>query len=371
MYTLKGYLHDKALFLLIGLVALLLIDGALTTSAFPVEAITFVSIVFLGAMVLTLAYDHQHRRRFYNELMRSSSQLPKGYLVADVLDIPDFTEGRLAYEALAKAGKDMADEVATYRLAANAHRDYVEAWVHEVKTPLAAATLIVENGIGGIDPSVRADLTAELERIDGYVEQALYFARSTDVSNDYLIKRVDLLDIVHAALRRNARLLIAAGFTPVIALQDTIVYADSKWMGFILGQVIANAVRYRQSGSRTPGACDDGGHSIEFSSHAVETGRDVREVVLQVHDDGVGIAAGDLPRVFDKGFTGDNGRVRAKSTGMGLFLCKTLCDAMGVGIAATSEPGAGTVISFTFPQSGYHTGVLEKGPFPHEEKHCQ
>jgi signal transduction histidine kinase len=366
-YSLKGYLHDKVLFLIIGLVALFLIDGALLTSTFPVESIAFVSTVFLGAEILVIAYDYQHRRRFYNELMQSSSQLDKGYLIADVLDAPDFMEGRLAYAALAKAGKDMADEVAQYRAAVVGHRDYVEAWVHEIKTPLAAASLIVENGTGGIDPTVRSDLTVELERIDAHVEQALYFARSTDVSNDYLIKRIGLLEIVHATLHKNARLLIAAGFMPTIDMEDIDVYTDAKWMGFILGQVIANAVRYRQTNSHGLECCGDIEHTIDFRARMTTVGRDAHRVVLQVRDNGMGINEADLPRVFEKGFTGDNGRTRAKSTGMGLFLCKTLCDAMGVGITVTSDPGCGTTVSFTFPQSEYYTGVLGSETSHHEE----
>ena len=211
----------------------------------------------------------------------------------------------------------------------------MEAWVHEVKTPIAAGRLALENAPGPLADS----LEEALFQIEGYVEQALYYARSGAVERDYLVRPVPLREAAANAVKRFARPLIAAGFSIDLEGLDAVAYADSKWVEFMLGQLIANAVKYRGPSPR-----------LTFTQRVEE-----QAVVLTVADNGKGIPAADLPRVWEKGFTGENGRALAtRSTGLGLYLCKKLCGRLGVGLSIRSAVGEGTAVSFTFPKGRFY-----------------
>ena len=186
-------------------------------------------------------------------------------------------------------------------------------------------------------------MDAELDQIEGYVEQALYYSRGTSLDRDFQIRQVVLADVVRDALRHKARTLIGARVAPELGELDLTVRADPKWLSFVIGQVLVNAAKYRGE--------KDGEGRIRIWAERRETGLDAWETVLAIADDGIGIPASDVGRVFDKGFTGENGRRFARSTGMGLYLVRELCDKMGVRTWLESEEGAGTTVFLAFPDS--------------------
>lgn len=158
------------------------------------------------------------------------------------------------------------------------------------------------------------------------------------VEKDYVIRRCSLDHIVSQVIKNHAKILISRQFSIQRENLDQIVYTDVKWIDFILGQIVTNAVKYRAA--EKP--------QLRFAAEARDS-----QVVLTIEDNGGGISARDLPRIFDKGFTGDNGRQVARSTGMGLYLVKQLCEKMNIGIQAESQPGMGTMIKLSFPLSGF------------------
>ena len=283
------------------------------------------------AQALAFALEYGKRRRFYGEIERSMEKLDKKYLVSEVMPPPGFEEGRLFAELTREADKSMCDEVAFHKRASQEYREYIETWVHEIKTPISAARLMLEND-GGENAKA---LSRELTRIENYVEQALYYSRSGSVEKDYRIRQTTLRELVSSALKKNAELLIEAGAAIRTDELDKTVYTDAKWTDFMLGQILMNAVKY----------CSG---SLEITI----TGANAENAVaLSISDNGSGVPAGDLPHVFDKGFTGENGRRGAKSTGLGLYLCKKLCDKMGLGLLFASGQGAGARVTFVFPTS--------------------
>ncbi len=180
------------------------------------------------------------------------------------------------------------------------------------------------------------ELLVELEKVNRYTEQALYYARSEHTEKDYSVREIRLFDVVHQSIAENKYLLLQNGVG--IDLQEmeeghsTFVYSDEKWLCFILNQLIVNSVKYQ----------------AENPVLRFYTERQGNQVILCVQDNGIGIDAGDLPRIFEKGFTGQNGRKAVhSSTGMGLYLCKRLCDKLGIGICADSK-GSGTTIRLIF-----------------------
>lgn len=266
--------------------------------------------------------------------------------LVDNLPEPDFPEARVARSAIANVARASQQEVGRAQDQVRDYRRYVETWVHEIKTPIAACNLMLENRH---DPTLRP-LAREVSRVEAYVEQALYYARSFSVEKDYLVRDCDLGEIVRAVLRSRASSLIEARMSvdlgPFAKGGSPHVFCDPKWMEFVLGQIVDNAVRYRCDPSR-----DGRTPTLSFNARLVNKGKADEGVVLSVHDNGCGISSEDLGRVFDRGFTGRNGRTHQRSTGMGLYLVRTLCQKMGLAVSAKSDGTTWTCINIVFPQN--------------------
>lgn len=305
-------------------------------SALRQSGATIVSILILEglAVLLPVIVEYARKRSYYGRLLRSLDVLDRKSLLCEVLDEPDFLEGQILYRVLKECNKSMNDEIATYRHQEEEYREYIEAWMHEVKTPLAAAKLTLENDTGSVPASVSDDL----RRIEDYLEQALFYARSGSVEKDYLIRPVSLRELVNASVRRNAKDMIASKIGLTLENLDFIVLTDVKWTDFILNQILVNAIKYR---SASP--------SIRLYAKQEKNG-----VSLLIEDNGIGIRQADLPRVFDRGFTGETGRKFSKATGLGLYLSKRLCDKIGLGISVFSIEGKGTTVHLIFPSGTMH-----------------
>ncbi|WP_125760544.1 sensor histidine kinase [Companilactobacillus hulinensis] len=215
----------------------------------------------------------------------------------------------------------------------NDQREYTESWVHDIKVPLAALKLSQDSDLD------KELIDEEIDQIDYLVDQALYFARLNNFSNDYLIQEQDLNNIVKSSIRTNKRMFISKRIGISLDITDEKVLTDEKWLSFILNQIISNSLKYTDQGGK-----------IE-----IFTTNNHNNVELHIKDNGVGIASKDISRVFNKGFTGDNGRKSgSKSTGIGLYLVKKMSDKLGHKIEIQSHSGVGTEIIITFLDLPYY-----------------
>lgn len=332
--TFKEFLQDRWVFLL-GQTIFLLFAGVLLrllrVSGF---ALGFLAFLYLALMLVTLGVEFYRKKTFFDQMFQLLDQLEEKFYLSEIIETPNFVEGHKLTQLFRVVSKSMNDTIAEYRRRNEDYSRYIETWVHEVKTPIASCKLIIENHS---DPVTRS-LEEEVDRIDQYVEQALYYTRSTVVEKDYVIRRCSLDQIVSQVIKNHAKTLISRQFSIERENLDQTVYTDVKWIDFILSQIVTNTVKYRAAEKPV----------LRFTAKA-----DENQVTLRIEDNGCGISAHDLPRIFDKGFTGDNGRQVAKSTGMGLYLVKQLCDKMNIGIQAESLPGRGTTLLLTFPLSGF------------------
>lgn len=309
-----------------------------------------VCLLVAGAAALTLVLDYLRVRRFWGELARMTDELDNPRLLPGLVDEPDFAEGEVAFAALDAVARSASEEVAESRRRVDDYRAYVETWVHEAKSPLASARLALENleAAGAADPARLRAVSDELSRVEGYVEQALYYARSETLDRDYLVRRHVLRDVVMAAVRANASPLIGARVTPRLGDGlDLAVFTDDKWLIFMLGQLLQNSARY---------ARDDapGGSQAWFDARLVDEGLASERVELAVRDNGCGVSEADLLRVFEKGFTGENGRSHKRSTGLGLWLVARLAGKMGVSVAADSVAGESFSVTLGFSTNKMH-----------------
>ncbi len=196
--------------------------------------------------------------------------------------------------------------------------------------------MIVENNKNEITKSI----DEELDKIENYIEQALYYARSNTANQDYYIKKNNIEDIVNECIKKNRKVLIGEKIAINTHNLKIAVNTDSKWIIFILNQIIQNSIRYRKP---------EGQAEIEI--YGVE---EKENIILYIKDNGMGIKKGEVSRVFEKGFTGTNGRIlNKKSTGIGLYLCKKLCDKLGMAIELESVQNEGTEVRLVFPNSSY------------------
>lgn len=294
--------------------------------------------LYLFAALIPLYAEYLKKKRYYQTLEKTLEQLDQKNLLTEVIPRPDFFDGKFMYDALKISNKFCLEEIKHHKGMQSDYREYIEMWMHEVKTPIASSKLIVQNNPGPATSSI----SEELDSIENYLEQALYYARSNTVENDYLIRELPLEQVVVAALKRDSALLIRSGISIATEGLALSVFSDSKWLEFILHQLIINSVKY----------------AAEKSPRILITGRHAENAcILSFSDNGIGIPEKELPKVFDKGFTGTNGRLRGKSTGMGLYICQKLCTKLGLGISVFSGPEGGTTMELVFPKSSM-TAVL-------------
>lgn len=307
---------------MIGLTIFLRITGN------SLDSIVLILMIWLVILALFFTKRYYNRKVQLDRLLKLAEQMEERYLISEVMEKPERADDQVYYRLLKMAGKSMLEQIGEVKRERTEYKEYVEQWVHEIKTPITAMKLLCENHRS----EWAKDLLVELEKTNCFTEQALYYARSEHTEKDYSVREVRLFDVVHQAIAENKYLLLQNSVSIELQETDDTVYSDEKWICFILNQLIVNAVKYRTAQP-----------ILKFY-----TERQNNQVVLCVQDNGIGIDAGDLPRIFEKGFTGKNGRETGQNaTGIGLYLCKRLCDKLDIGISAVSASG-GTTIRLSF-----------------------
>lgn len=213
------------------------------------------------------------------------------------------------------------------------YENYVELWAHEVKTPLALLTLVLDNRRDTLPEAVGFKLDYVRNRMQAFIDQMLYYARLRGARRDYRFERLTLRGCIDEVLDDYRPLLEEKGFRVEIRPTDETVFADRRGLCFLLGQVVSNSVKYALNAP-----------VLTFSLESNDTA-----TVLSIRDNGPGVRACDLPYVFEKGFTGDSGHEKNKATGMGLYLAREVAKDLGLTLTAASDWGAGFEIRVTFP----------------------
>lgn len=333
----KLYVKNHLPLILLNLLGALALSLFLLATGNAIQTVLFIFITWMLVLILCLTICYLSRKKRLDKLLEMAGQLKERYLIPEVMQEPDRAEEQVFYQLLKMSEKSMLERIGEVERERGEYRAYIEQWVHEVKTPITALKLLCENNRS---PFSR-DVLAELENINRYTEQALYYARSEHTEKDYSIREMNLANVVHGAIADNKYLLRQCDMTITVDDLEPVVYADDKWVRFILNQIISNAVKYRPP---------------QHPALRIFTERSGDQVLLSVADNGIGIPESDLPRIFEKGFTGQNGRTIHSSTGIGLYLCKRLCDKLGIGLAASSSD-KGTTITLSFHINDFITGV--------------
>lgn len=330
------FLKEKIVQIVLLMFAVVTIEIFLMIYSFDSFIKIYIPVIIFGLYMAGFIYEYQIKKRYYDELQKTIDELDEKYLITEIMKTPNFIEGKILKNILGQVDKSMHEQVNKYKYLQEDYKEFIELWIHEVKLPLTTSKMIIENNKNKVTRSIEE----ELDSIENYVEQALFYARSSAVEKDYYIRKCNLKDIVNESIKKNKTSLIEEKVDINIHDLDNVVSTDSKWIVFILGQIIQNSVKYRNKKSLL---------NIEVYS---EPKKD--NTVLYIKDNGIGIKKEEISRVFDKGFTGTNGRLAGKkSTGIGLYLCRNLCEKLGVSINVKSTDSVGTVVSLVFPNSSF------------------
>ncbi|WP_343338323.1 Adaptive-response sensory-kinase SasA [Terrisporobacter petrolearius] len=326
------YIKDKVLFLAVNLMFFILISLFMGfAKAAPVIIFLLFCIWFLP-LITYMLLEYIKYRKYFKNIETILENLDKKYLLPEVIDEANFMVGEKVNDILKELSRDMHENVKYYKNIQEEYREYIEMWVHEIKTPIASSKLLIENN----NNEITRKINIQMDRIENFVEQVLYYSRSDEVGKDYIIKKIELSQVIKNVIKKNQRDFISKRISLQLDDINEIIYSDTKWVEFILNQIVGNAIKYSK------------GTQDKITIKAKKLGS---SVVLTVEDNGVGIVEQDINRVFEKGFTGENGRKFGKSTGIGLYLCKKLCVKLGLGLQIDSNINEGTKVSIIFPKT--------------------
>ena len=327
------FIKDKIVVILSNVLVFIILAAVMAIINVNSVIIFLMFCIWFLPLISYMALEYIKCKKYYDEINSILDNLDKKYLLPEVIKESNFIHGEKLNDILKVVSRDMHENIKYYKDMQADYREYIETWVHEIKTPIASTKLIIENN----DNEVTNKIDYQIDRIDGFVEQVLYYSRSNNVSKDYIIKQINLDKAVKNVVKRNRRDFIHKRIKLDIKDIGEVVYSDEKWAEFIINQIIGNAIKY--SSNKEP----------MISIYSVKK---ANSVMLTIEDNGVGIIEKDINRVFEKGFTGENGRKFSKSTGMGLYLCEKLCSKLGLKISIASEVNKGTKVTLIFPLSG-------------------
>lgn len=332
----KKYLLDKIIPITISIVGFII--TILMLNAFKIQNDLKIAIAIIFSMVLlfNILYDYLRKYNFYTKLLKTLDSLDKKYLILEMINKPNFYEGELFYQSLYEINKSMIENVKEYSLNVANFKEYVEMWIHEVKIPISSLTLLNHNHQDQIDRRC----VEEIRKLDNYIDQILYYVRSENAEKDYIIKEKDLQETIKNVALKNKDDLLENNIKLEVDINNEKVLTDSKWLEFILNQIINNSIKYKK---------DDVESYVKIS--IIE---DKEKIYLSIYDNGIGIPSKDISRVFNKSFTGENGRLREKSTGMGLYIAKKLCDKLGHKITIESKLGEYTKVTIIFSKNDFY-----------------
>lgn len=333
---LKEYLSDQlsliifSILLMAFITSVIILDPSFQVWKYNILYINLIAFFLFG---LYLVITYLMRNQYYTQLRRAIAE-EKFSLKA----LPDIrsNEQQIFHQLLTKIQEEQNAKIEKIYGEKKDNFEFISAWVHEIKIPIAVINLLIENNQGKDRDELLSSIQQETDRIDRLVEQVLYYSKIDDFSKDYFVQELELQALVNHVIKKHAPTFIHKAIRIETDRTDMQITSDKKWLLFILDQIVSNALKYTNQGGR-----------IEIHGD-----QDDREKRLIITDNGIGIRPEDLSRVFDRGFTGFNGREFSKSTGMGLYLAKRLARKLGHNLSIDSVYGESTRLTIHFPKLG-------------------
>ena len=322
MEILKSYLKKNIKVYILFVVFITIFSIMFYLYNLPLEALIYTgSFCFLASLIASFS-DFVNYRESYKKL-----KFLEKNILNDLEDLTKSLDIRIDYyhKIIEKLYEELEKSTQENQQKNTDMVDYYSMWVHQIKTPIAAMNFLLDN-----EEVDLKNLQQELFKIERYVEMVLTYIRLDSTSSDYVITKINLDEVVKDSVKKYATIFINKKIKLNYVSHETMVISDKKWLSFAFEQILGNSVKYSRA---------DGEITIKTYENR-----------LVIEDKGIGIKEEDLPRIFEKGFTGFNGRYEKKSSGLGLYLCKKTLDKLGHHIEISSKVGEGTRIEITFPK---------------------
>lgn len=314
MRNLVLYIKRHIKFVILLFLFLMIFSTVFWLYALPLEPILYSAILSFAILLVFASWDFLAFRKKHKMLLDLKKRIvyEAEYLPAprDAIE-DDYTQ------LLKILHEDKISSVSKIDSERQSMIEYYTVWAHQIKTPIFAMRLT-------LDENSDAELLSQLFKIEQYVDMALSYLKLNSTTNDFVIKYTDLDTIVRQSVRKFAGQFVRSKISLDFKETGLKVLTDEKWLGFILEQILSNSIKYAPNG-----------HVSIFAEEPK---------TLVIKDSGIGISPEDLPRIFEYGYTGYNGRMCSKSTGLGLFLCKKIAKKLSADIAVTSQPNVGTTV---------------------------
>lgn len=315
--VIRGYIKQNIKVIFLFIVFALVFGIVFSLYDLEIEAIyysvmlcSFIGLIYICINFINYYKKHIQLYKLQNEISISLENLPSPKTLME----EDYTN------LILNLNKEYKNYISKSDIAKSDMIDYYTMWVHQIKTPISAMKLLIQTS----ESEISSDLSSELFKIEQYVEMVLSYIRLGSNENDFVIKEYDLDNIVRQAIRKYAPLFIRKKINLDFQPTNYKVLTDEKWLVFVIEQLLSNAIKYTNKG--------------KISIYPLEDKK------LVIEDTGIGISQEDIPRIFDKGFTGYNGRTDKKATGLGLYLCKNILDKLSHKISIESEVGVKTKV---------------------------
>ena len=321
MNILFTYLKKSRLYLLSMLLPTIITGVIFYLYHLPAEPAIYVTVLWIFSGSMALLYGYWGYRKKYRQLLIVKNAPD---LNLNRLDSPSDSIEQLYQEISFNLNKMRMDLETNIQKSTEDMNDYYTMWAHQIKTPIFALRLLLNE-----NPEQNKAALAELFKVEEYVEMVLGYLRTENISSDLSLSKYPLDKIIREQIHRYAGIFISKKLSLTYDGTDETVLTDEKWLGFVIGQILSNSLKYTK----------DGGIKIY-----------VQNGTLLIEDTGIGIRSEDLPRVFEKGYTGINGRDDRHATGIGLYLCKKILNRLGHNISIESEEEKGTHVLIRFPQ---------------------
>lgn len=333
--SVSEYIQDKRYFLLFYICLMLFISAVMLFSENEQNTLSNVLYVNISSIIIVFMYitiGYFYRKVFFKGLIETIDNTEEQFSI--LFPETQTNQQKRFLELLKKIHQDNRNQLQLLNDEKKDQQEFILSWIHEVKLPIAASRLIMENSENKTTDYLIDKFEDELDKIDNYVEQALYYSRIDSFSKDYFITEIKANQIIKNSVKKYSKLFINKEIQLQMDDSNQFVQSDSKWLGFVVDQIIANSLKYTNTGGKI----------------AIQFVEDEKEKRISILDSGIGITSQDLSRVFEKGFTGSTGRNHAKSTGIGLYLAKQLALKLGHTLSIQSEEGTYTKVTIHFPK---------------------
>lgn len=331
----NNYIKDKHFSIIIYIVQIVLVGIMLNAFHIPLHLIFLVTLLNLITGLFILIYNYLRKYRFYKELTNNMKQLDKKYYVLETIPGANTYEEQIMQNILYDINKSMIENIKKIENNIIDYKEFIEIWIHEVKIPISSLVLKCHNN----KSKYSDDILTIVRRLDNYIDQILYYIRSEETEKDFIISEVNLKEIIKDVALKNKDDLLINDINLSVDTKNLKVYTDSKWLLYIINQIINNSIKYKRKNN---------------SIIKITTKEDNNKIILEIYDNGIGIPKKDIKKVCNKSFTGTNGRNKTKSTGMGLYIINNLIIKLGHKLIIESKENVYTKVSIIFYNNDYY-----------------